>query len=117
MESLEILGQPAVCCSPLAATTMSQEDAALTAHVLKALADPQRVRIVNLLANSEGPVCVCDITDGIGLSQPTTSFHLKKLAAVGLLSRERHGTWAYYSINHAVLRRLKNIFDMKETVR
>ena len=84
--TLAILDQaPAACCIPLGATAMSEEDAGTTAEVFKALADPGRVKIVNLLANAPGPVCVCDLTPELGLSQPTVSFHLKKLVQAGLI--------------------------------
>jgi ArsR family transcriptional regulator, arsenate/arsenite/antimonite-responsive transcriptional repressor len=103
---------PAVCCSPLAATGMSDEDAETTAAVFKALADPGRVRIMNLLANADAPVCVCDLTPELGLSQPTVSFHLKKLVQAGLLEREQRGVWAFYSVNREVLERLGTIFEL-----
>ena len=74
---------PAACCVPLAASEMSDEDAATTATVFKALADPNRVRIVNLLAAAGEAVCVCDLTAQLDLSQPTVSFHLKKLVEAG----------------------------------
>ena len=108
---------PAACCAPLATPSMSDSQAATTARVFKALADPHRVQILNLLANSRGPVCVCEITEHVELAQPTTSFHLKKLVAAGLLERRRQGTWAYYSIRHEVLRDLKKVFETKETRR
>ena len=113
--TLEVL-QPAECCTPLGEPAMSEEDAGATASVFKALSDPHRVRIFNQLANADTSVCVCDITAHIGLSQPTTSFHLKKLVAAGLLHREQRGTWAYYSINNEVIGRLRSIFDIKEAV-
>ena len=93
---------------------MPGRDAELTATVFKALADPARVRIVNLLANSGEPVCVCDITDSVGLTQPTVSFHLKKLVTAGLLKREQRGVWAYYQLDRGVLRRLGVIFGSRE---
>src|SRR3972149_2019026 len=76
---------PAACCIPLGATGMSEEDAGTTAEVFKALADPGRVKIVNLLANAPGPVCVCDLTPELGLSTSTVSFRLQKLVQAGLL--------------------------------
>lgn len=106
---------PAVCCTPLAATGMSPEEARTTAAVFKALADPHRVRIVNLLANAPGAACVCDLTPVLGLSQPTVSFHLKKLVQAGLLEREQRGVWAYYSIDRPALARLGSIFRLEET--
>jgi ArsR family transcriptional regulator len=93
---------------------MSDPEAATTASVFKALADPHRVRIVNLLANAPGPVCVCDLTPTVGLSQPTVSFHLKKLVDAGLLRRERRGVWAYYSIDRPALARLGTVFRLEE---
>ena len=104
---------PAACCAPLAATGMSEADAGTTASVFKALADPHRVRIVNLLANAPGPACVCDLTPELGLSQPTVSFHLKKLVQAGLLEREQAGSWAYYSVNREALGRLAAVFELE----
>lgn len=104
---------PAACCAPLGAAGLSEEDASTTATVFKALADPTRVRIVNLLANADEPVCVCNLTPDLGLSQPTVSFHLKKLVNAGLLEREQRGVWAYYSVNREVLGRLATVFDLE----
>jgi ArsR family transcriptional regulator len=112
--ALEVIDPAAACCPPLAAAGMSESEAEATAVAFKALADRHRVRIVNLLATSGRAVCVCDITDKIGLAQATTSFHLKKLVATGLLDREQRGTWAYYSINREALRRLRAVFDEEE---
>ena len=104
---------PAACCTPLASTGMSETDAETTAAVFRALADPSRVRIVNLLANAPAPVCVCDITPRLELSQPTVSFHLKKLVQAGLLEREQRGVWAYYSVNREALGRLASVFELE----
>ncbi len=91
--------------------------AATLAAVFKALADPNRVRIVNLLANAPEPVCVCEFMPQLELSQGTVSFHLKKLLDVGLLEREQRGTWAYYSLKRDALERLAVVFEAKEVVR
>lgn len=112
-----LVSPPVQCCVPIAATSLGDAEAEATAAVFKALSDPHRVRIVNLLANSEEPVCVCDITDVVGLSQGTISFHLKKLMGAGLLSREERGTWAYYSLEEKTLKRLDGLFTLKETRR
>jgi len=115
VRDLEVVERaPAACCAPLATTGMSEEDADVTARVFKALGDPSRVRIVNLLANAPGPACVCDLTPELGLSQPTVSFHLKKLVQAGLLTREQRGTWAYYAIDREALQRLGTIFRLEE---
>jgi len=111
------LVRPAECCPAIAGVPISDADATTTSSLFKALSDPHRVRIVNLLATSEAPVCVCDVTDAIGLSQPTTSFHLKKLVTSGLIDREQRGVWAYYSLNRRALARLSGVFDTKEMTR
>jgi ArsR family transcriptional regulator, arsenate/arsenite/antimonite-responsive transcriptional repressor len=84
-----------------------------TARVFKALADPHRVKIINLLATSAGPVCVCELTGPLKLSQPTVSHHLKKLVAAGLLQREQRGIWAYYSLDRDALGRLAAVADLQ----
>jgi ArsR family transcriptional regulator, arsenate/arsenite/antimonite-responsive transcriptional repressor len=104
------------CCTPVADPDITHRQADTLASIFKALADPHRVRIVNLLANAAEPVCVCDFLPQLGLSQGTVSFHLKKLLAVGLLDREERGTWAYYSLNRDGLDRLATVFDAKEAV-
>jgi len=107
--TLEIRDAPATCCVPIATEGMSERDAATTAKLFKALADPHRVRVLNLLAVSGEPVCVCDLTDPLGLSQPTVSFHMKKLMDAGLLEREQRGVWAYYSLRADAVRRLRKV--------
>jgi ArsR family transcriptional regulator len=92
---------------------MSAGEAEVTARVFKALSDPGRVRIVNLLATRDDGMCVCDFVEPLGLSQPTVSFHLKKLSAAGLLRREQRGVWAYYSVDRDVLARLATIFNLE----
>ena len=104
---------PAACCAPLAKPDITPADAGVTARLFKALADPHRVLIVNLLANSKEPVCVCDLTARLDLSQPTVSFHLKKLVNAGLLDREQRGVWAYYSLKREALRSLARTFNSK----
>jgi ArsR family transcriptional regulator, arsenate/arsenite/antimonite-responsive transcriptional repressor len=103
----------AACCAPLGAPSLSDAEAEATARVFKALADPHRVRIVNLLATSPDPVCVCEFTGPLGLSQPTVSHHLKKLVAAGLLEREQRGTWAYYSLRPDALGGLAAALDLQ----
>jgi ArsR family transcriptional regulator len=105
--------RPAACCAPLGVTGMSDEESETTARVFKALADPHRVRILNLIANAGESVCVCDLTGDLELSQPTVSFHLKKLAQAGLLDREQRGVWVHYSVNREALARLGTIFHLE----
>jgi ArsR family transcriptional regulator len=99
---------------PIGRPNMSLDQAEATAAVFKALADPARVRIVNRLASSSEPVCVCHLTEPLGLSQATVSFHIKKLMDAGLLDREQRGVWAYYSFRDGARRRLSAILDLKE---
>jgi len=102
---------PAECCTSVAAPDVTDEQAATLADVFKALSDPTRVRIVNMLVNADESVCVCDFTSSLGLSQPTVSFHLAKLRKAGLLDREQRGTWAYYSLNRSALGRVARVLD------
>ena len=105
---------PAACCVPIARDGMSEQDAEATASLFKALADPHRVRVVNLLAVSGESVCVCDLTDMLGVSQPTVSFHMKKLFDAGLLEREQRGVWAYYSLRKDATRRIGEVLRFDE---
>lgn len=106
--------QPVTCCAPLAAPTLSDEQAEATAALFRALGDPARVRIVNVLATAGGEVCGCDLTEGLGLSQPTVSHHLKKLHESGLLEREQRGKWAYYSLKRDAVRTLAAVTVLEE---
>jgi ArsR family transcriptional regulator len=101
------------CCRPLAASPLSDEEAEATARLFKSLGDPARVRIVNLLATSDDPVCVCELVEPVGLTQPTVSHHLKKLTDVGLLVREQRGVWAYYAVDHDALEALGTLVAAK----
>jgi ArsR family transcriptional regulator len=103
------------CCGVLTTVTIKPRQAEATARLFKALSDPHRVRILNLLANATEPVCVCEFTDQLALSQATTSFHLKKLTSAGLIEREQRGTWAYYSLNRDAARALSEVLEFKET--
>jgi ArsR family transcriptional regulator len=88
---------PVACCSPLSAQPLSAEQAERIAPLLKALADPVRLRLMSLVASHEGgEACVCDLNDAFDLSQPTISHHLKVLHEAGLVDREKRGVWVYY---------------------
>ncbi len=105
---------PVLCCAPIAGSAITEDEAQATAELFKALADPHRVRIINLLAIAGEPVCVCDINLQVDLAQPTISFHLKKLAGAGLLKREQRGTWAYYSLDDSAMKKLGSVVEMKK---
>jgi ArsR family transcriptional regulator, arsenate/arsenite/antimonite-responsive transcriptional repressor len=104
------------CCAPLATASLSDDEAQATATLFRALADPARVKIVNMLARSEEPVCVCEFVPAVQLSQPTVSHHLKKLTEAGLLEREERGKWAYYSLSGEAVERLATLVEFKEVV-
>jgi len=110
--SLELIG----CCKPLAADSLDDDEATATAKLFKALGDPARIKIVNLLARSEEPVCACEIVPAVGLAQATVSHHLKKLTQTGLLEREQRGKWAYFSLNPEVAAQLVGLVRIPEVV-
>jgi ArsR family transcriptional regulator len=104
---------PLVCCAPLAASALSDEEATATAELFGALGDPARVRIVNLLATRPEPICVCELIEPLALTQPTVSHHLKRLVDAGLLDREQRGKWAYFSLKRDAVDKLAAVADLK----
>nr|WP_249025598.1 metalloregulator ArsR/SmtB family transcription factor [Mycobacterium branderi] len=98
------------CCSPITGTVLDIAAAERLAAVLKALGEPTRLRLVSLIAAHHGAeACVCELTEPVGLSQPTVSHHLKVLVDAGLIEREQRGKWAYYRLVPGVLDTLANI--------
>jgi ArsR family transcriptional regulator len=88
-----------VCCTPLLREPISAGQAAELARLLKALADPTRLRLVSMVAaHAGGEACVCDLTGPLGLTQPTVSHHLKILVDAGIFTRDKRGVWAFYSL-------------------
>ena len=90
----------AACCTSVRAAPMDEQQAVQVASVLRAVADPTRLRLLSMISAAEsgaaGEVCVCDLTEPLGLSQPTISHHLKVLLGVGLVQRDKRGVWAYF---------------------
>ena len=100
------------CCTPLSGTAMSSAQAEQVAPLLKALADPVRLRLVSLIGSSaSGEACVCDLNDAFDLTQATISHHLKVLHSAGLLEREKRGVWVYYALRPDALRAVAGLFD------
>jgi ArsR family transcriptional regulator len=92
------------CCSPLTREPLSAAAAERIAPLVKAIADPVRLRLLSLVAShADGEACVCDLGDAFDLSQPTISHHLKLLHEAGLLDRDKRGVWVYYRLNAAAL--------------
>ena len=87
------------CCSPLTGEAIAEDNASNLASSLRALADPARLRIISMVAaHEDAEACVCDLTEPLGLGQPTVSHHLKILVDAGYLTRSKRGTWAYYKL-------------------
>jgi ArsR family transcriptional regulator, arsenate/arsenite/antimonite-responsive transcriptional repressor len=98
------LADKVACCPPLTAQPLSQAQAEQIAPLLKAVADPVRLRLMSLVASHPGgEACVCDLNGAFDLSQPTISHHLKVLNEAGLLDREKRGAWAYYRVRPEAL--------------
>lgn len=94
----------AACCSPVTSQPLTAEQAEGVAPLLKALADPVRLRLLSLVAaHEDGEACVCNLNDAFDLSQPTISHHLKVLHEAGLLDRSKRGTWVYYRVRRGAL--------------
>ncbi|HLQ56863.1 MAG TPA: metalloregulator ArsR/SmtB family transcription factor [Streptosporangiaceae bacterium] len=109
---LPVLGQgQRACCAPLTRAPLGEGEAAEVAQVLKALADPVRLRLLSLIgAHDGGEACVCDLTVAFDLTGPTISHHLKVLREAGLIQSERRGTWVYYRIVPPALASLAGLF-------
>jgi ArsR family transcriptional regulator len=87
------------CCAPLLREPLTPDQAESLARLLKALADPVRLRLVSMVAAHEGgEACVCELTEPLGLTQPTISHHLKILVDAGIFTRDKRGVWAYYAL-------------------
>ncbi|WP_231122958.1 ArsR/SmtB family transcription factor [Nocardioides sambongensis] len=99
------------CCTPLAREPMTADQAAHVAPLLKALADPVRLRLMSMVLSREnGEACACDLLPAFDLSQPTISHHLKVLHESGLLNREKRGVWVYYQVRPAAMEAMVTLF-------
>lgn len=109
------IGSSGACCSPLTCAPLGEADAEELAPLLKAIADPVRLRLLSLIACHEGgEACVCELTGAFALSAPTISHHLKVLREAGLIDAERRGTWIYYRADKQVLNRLSGLLASPE---
>lgn len=104
-------GVVGVGISPKFAPTLTEDDAVTQARLLKALADPTRLRILNLLSRHEGEVCVFEIVESFTLEQPTISHHLRILRDAGLVDCRKKGLWAYYYVRREVLNRAREVIN------
>ena len=100
------------CCTPLLREPITPGQAADLARTLKALADPTRLRLVSMVAAHEGgEACVCDLTEPLGLTQPTVSHHLKILVEAGIFTRDKRGVWAYYALVPAAMHAIATVLS------
>jgi len=98
------------CCTPLG-NDLSENEAGELESLFGALADKNRVKIVSMLLKAGADACcVCDFEPELGVSQPTVSYHLKRLTDVGLLEREKRGTFAYYRLAPEAIGRVRALF-------
>lgn len=98
------------CCSPVTREPLSADAAERIAPLVKAIADPVRLRLLSLVAShADGEACVCDLNEAFDLAQPTISHHLKLLHEAGLLDRDKRGVWVYYRVNAGALRDLATL--------
>jgi ArsR family transcriptional regulator len=103
------------CCAPLAAPSLSEDEADELERVFKALADRHRVKILNRLLSAGGEaVCVCEVEDLLGLKQSTVSYHLKQLLDAGIVAREKRGSFAYFSVTPGALERVSELLIARQ---
>jgi ArsR family transcriptional regulator, arsenate/arsenite/antimonite-responsive transcriptional repressor len=98
------VGEP--CCEPVVYPDVERAQAERIASVAKALGDPIRLQLVDVLRKHAGKVCVCELVPLFDLSQPTVSHHLKVLRQAGIVDSERRGLWAFYYVNPEALEEL-----------
>jgi ArsR family transcriptional regulator len=99
------------CCAPLAREPMTTAQAEQVSGLLKAIADPVRLRLMSMVLSHEGgEACVCDLNAEFDLSQPTISHHLKVLHEAGLLDREKRGVWVYYKAKPEAMTAMTSLF-------
>ena len=99
--------QPTFCCTPITSDRLGAEAAQQLTDDLTILAHPIRLQILDLLARSDGDVCVCDLESALPVKQPTVSHHLRLLREAGLIDCERRGLWAYYFVRREAVAALR----------
>lgn len=101
------------CCAPLLSGCLNPEESEQLAMIFRVLGEPARLQVLSLIAaQSAGEACVCELTEPLGLSQPTVSHHLKVMYEAGLLQKERRGTWIYYRLVPERFEVLQQVFAM-----
>jgi len=114
VRSLPVLAPVTADCCGALNSPLPRDQAEDLAGLLKAVADPVRLQLLSIIrAADHAEACVCDLTDAVGMSQPTVSHHLKVLTEAGLLTRTRRGSWAWYTLVPSRLADVASIFDQK----
>ncbi len=109
---MKLIAQIEECCESVLDAPLSESEAETLASTLRVLADPARLRLLSFIAAQPGmEACVCNLTEPVGLSQPTVSHHLRLLNEAGILDRAQRGRWVYYSIREGALDRVASVFS------
>jgi ArsR family transcriptional regulator len=111
---LQVSTQLEACCPTSSSPAIAREASDKIATLMKALADPNRIQILAIIANSENnECCVCDLTEPLNLTQPTVSHHLAKMVSAGILEKQKRGTWSWYRLNPKAWEQLADLFSTK----
>jgi ArsR family transcriptional regulator len=112
MTLMRLIAEIDDCRVSVLTAPLGEREAETLASTLRVLADPARLRLVSVIAaQPDAEACVCNLTEPLGLSQPTVSHHLKLLHEAGILDREQRGRWVYYSIRKGALEQVASVFD------
>jgi DNA-binding transcriptional ArsR family regulator len=109
LKELPVLRERGTCCE--LPVTVEPEWAATRARLLKALADPTRLSMLAAVRRAEAPVCICDFTSALELSQPTISHHMAWLREAGLVEAEKRGIWVYYRLTAGLAAPVVTLLD------
>jgi ArsR family transcriptional regulator len=110
MHQDSLVDSPVDCCTPLAGSSLADGAAGELERLLRAIADRHRLQILNMLVRAAGaPICVCEFTAGLGLSQQNASYHLKQLVEAGVIERERRGRNSYYALVDGALNHIAEL--------
>jgi ArsR family transcriptional regulator len=105
---------PVDCCTPVAGSSLGDQEAGELERLLRSLADRHRLRILNMLVRAGEPVCVCEFTAELELPQQNVSYHLKQLVDAGVIARERRGRYSYYRLVDGVLDHVATLVAVPE---
>ena len=105
---------PVDCCTPVAGSSLSEQEALELEQLLRSVADRHRLKILNMLVRADAPVCVCEFTAELELPQQNISYHLKQLVDAGVIARERRGRYSYYALVDGALDHIAALVALPE---